>query len=356
MKYFILYASCVPVKGYKRSIICDLQKKSYSYIPNELYEILIHKARYQIERIKKMYDFECSTTIDEYFDFLIKEQYGFFSDRLIPNLENINLSFYSSEKITNAIIDINSESEHPYTIIAEQLNLLRCKFLQLRFFDEVESNYLDEVLNVFRKSTLRSIYIVIPDAEYISNEFITTLIEKHLRVMGIIIYSCPKKQIILDDKNGAMTKVFTVPYSITSSNCCGEVSPSQFSINLSAFSESHHFNSCLHKKISIDVDGNIKNCPSLKITYGNIKENLLIEVVEIAEFNKLWGITKDKVNICRECEFRYICTDCRAFLQNPEDGLSKPLKCGYDPYTAQWSNWETNPVSRSGIEHHQLFK
>ena len=38
----------------------------------------------------------------------------------------------------------------------------------------------------------------------------------------------------------------------------------------------------------------------------------------------------------KDCKFRYICTDCRAYLANPNDMYSKPLKCNYNPYSATW--------------------
>ena len=72
-------------------------------------------------------------------------------------------------------------------------------------------------------------------------------------------------------------------------------------------------------------------------SFGNIGQSTLKEVIDNPEFRKMWGITKDQISICKDCEFRYVCSDCRAFLQKPEDKFSKPLKCGYDPYTATWN-------------------
>lgn len=54
--------------------------------------------------------------------------------------------------------------------------------------------------------------------------------------------------------------------------------------------------------------------------------------------------------VCKDCEFRYICTDCRAYVEDPDDILSKPLKCGYNPYTGEWSEWSTNPLKQKAID------
>lgn len=29
--------------------------------------------------------------------------------------------------------------------------------------------------------------------------------------------------------------------------------------------------------------------------------------------------------------------------------MSKPLKCGYNPYTSEWAEWSTNPLKRKAI-------
>ncbi len=50
-----------------------------------------------------------------------------------------------------------------------------------------------------------------------------------------------------------------------------------------------------------------------------------------------WRIKKDMIDVCKICEFRYICPDCRVFITDDTDILSKPKKCNYDPITAVWN-------------------
>jgi hypothetical protein len=66
------------------------------------------------------------------------------------------------------------------------------------------------------------------------------------------------------------------------------------------------------------------------------------------------GFKKDQIEVCKDCEFRYICTGCRAYLEDPEDIHSKPLKCGYNPYTCEWEEWSTNPLKQKAIEHYGM--
>lgn len=41
-------------------------------------------------------------------------------------------------------------------------------------------------------------------------------------------------------------------------------------------------------------------------------------------------------------------------LIDPEDILIKPLKCGYNPYTGEWSEWSTNPLKQKAITHYGM--
>lgn len=50
--------------------------------------------------------------------------------------------------------------------------------------------------------------------------------------------------------------------------------------------------------------------------------------------------------------------DDRSFVRiNTEDPIneySKPLKCGYDPYTGEWSEWSKNPLKKKAIEYYGM--
>ena len=135
---------------------------------------------------------------------------------------------------------------------------------------------------------------------------------------------------------------------------CGKISPELFMINPVFYTASHFHNTCLSRKISVDFDGSIKNCPSMSQSFGNIRDTTLLEALEHPEFKKYWNITKDKVSVCMNCEFRYICTDCRAYLEEPGDSHSKPLKCGYNPYTGEWEEWSTNPLKQKAINYYGM--
>ena len=72
-------------------------------------------------------------------------------------------------------------------------------------------------------------------------------------------------------------------------------------------------------------------------TIGNIKTSSIEELKK--NTLKKWIITKDFIHICKDCEYRYCCHDCRPLAMGVENSLfSKNPRCCYDPYKGEWQN------------------
>jgi SPASM domain peptide maturase of grasp-with-spasm system len=327
-KYFVLFSCCIPVQGAKRSIICDIQRDDYIGIPNILYHILTEFSTKTISLIKSYFDGKNDSAIDEYFDYLVQKNYGFYSDDYarFPKLE-LN-EFYNYQQVTNAIIDYDSFSSHKIDNIIHQLSSLFCEALELRFFSQTKMVFLEEIFSALQGSTLRSVNLLI----HYNNEFeegdLKEFQHRNPRLKRVIVHSAPSNKVI--ETENVIIYYSTDP--IHSESCCGIISPWYFSTNTMAFSEAKKHNSCLNKKISVDKYGNIKNCPSFENSYGHITETSLNEVISLKDFKAVWDINKDKIEVCKDCEYRYICQDCRAYISDPNNIHSKPLKCNYDPY------------------------
>ena len=103
---------------------------------------------------------------------------------------------------------------------------------------------------------------------------------------------------------------------------------------IEVIAESFSRNNCLNQKLSIDKNGFIRNCPAMKEKYGKLEDLDVSEIKTIMlgeNFRKFWFLSKDKIKTCMDCEFRYICSDCRAHTLN-DDQLEKPVHCKYNPY------------------------
>lgn len=346
-----LFANCIPVKGIARSTICDIQRNQVHLIPNALFELLEETQGKTMIQIKKDLNHKYDEVIDEYFDFLNSEELIFFDEQphLFPPL---NLQWHSPSPIINAIIDLNRETELDFNKVIKELDSLDCKYVQIRIYDSlpIENYYM--IAESFNFSTIVSIEIILPFDKDIPEDSWINFCDKYKRITGLVIHSS-------FSDIGITSKEYAVPISyikkiIPYAKCCGIINMEYFTSYITTFTESIHHNSCLNRKVSIDVDGNIKNCPSMKESYGNIRDTTLKEAIEKPGFKKYWNITKDQIAVCKDCEFRHICTDCRAYLENPENINSKPLKCGYNPYTCEWEKWSTNPLKQKAIDYYGM--
>lgn len=169
-------------------------------------------------------------------------------------------------------------------------------------------------------------------------EYWKGIIDLNPRIRHIQIHSVPMN--ITPPDYALFSKIFFYRYCIKDETNCGNICPQYFNTNIDLFTESMQFNTCLNRKVSVDRMGLIKNCPSMTKDFGHISINALSEAIHKDSFRTHWKIKKDDITVCKDCEFRHMCTDCRTYLFEPENILSKPLKCGYDPYTASWTQQE----------------
>ncbi|MFD0999859.1 grasp-with-spasm system SPASM domain peptide maturase [Ohtaekwangia kribbensis] len=325
---FKLYANCIPTKGAQRSTICDVQRGDIYLIPNALFDILSQHPNKSVDEVKGYYDESNAQVIDEYFSFLIDNELGFFCNNP-ENFPDIELAWESPEVITNAIVDIDSTSTYTIDKVLQELQDLGCKNIEFRIYNGYDLERLTGLLNKLEDSIFRYVSLLVRSHYSFSVENIKNLCTQFRRLQSVVVFGAEKDQ-TEDD-------IFYTTQNIESSNCCGVVSYKYFTPNLKMFSESRNFNSCLNRKVSIDVKGVIRNCPSMKEGYGDINYTELREVIRKPEFQKYWHITKDEIDICKVCEFRNVCTDCRAFTKEPPSLYSKPSKCSYDPYTTTWN-------------------
>jgi len=329
---FMLYANCIPVKGSRRSSICDLQNWRIQLIPNDLFNILTEFKGLPTPEIKRHFTPQGGEIIDEYFNLLVEQGYGdWFEDpELFPEMD---LSWRRPETVTNAIIDVTDRSNHNYQDIFSQLEDLGCQAVQVRAYDPLSFEQLEIILLAAESGRLRHLELIIGYQAELTTDSLIEFCRRHQVVSQVIVHSSPSRSQSL--AGSLPIPVVFDTYRVTP-NSCGEVSPAFFSPCLEHFTEALQFNTCLNKKISVAPDGEIRHCPSMKESLGNIRHTSLAKAVNNPRLVQMSRITKDQVEVCRDCEFRYVCTDCRAYTRDSGNPYSKPAKCSYDPYTAKW--------------------
>ncbi len=358
-----LYADIIPVKGYSRSILFDITKNRYWYIPNELYGIITQAIDFT--NLQALYPGDTGI-LEEYKSFLQENDLIFeVEPDQLHAFPAIDMKWHSPGMITNMIIDVDSETSFAsLSKINREIGKSGVEAILFRCFSETRLIELKEYiiyLNDDPSNRLRDIQLEISVPEKSDTEkTIADLkeIEKMPIVSTVTVYTLNKELLNAPAEDG---KIQVLEKSVTGPKNCGTIQGNIDSINLEIISESMHYNSCLNCKLSIDSSGNIKNCPSMAQSFGNIAETTLAESLNHQDFKQYWNVTKDDIEGCKDCEFRYVCTDCRAYTERTHISpkgldLSKPLKCGYNPYTGEWEEWSTNPLKQKAIQYYGMEK
>jgi len=355
-KYIKLYANCIPVNGVSRSSICDTQNGGIILIPNLLYNLFQHFGGLTITELTAFYGEENKQNLDEYFDYLIGNRFAFLCSK--DELECFPLmdlsAFYSPFQITNAILELNTTDKEYILRINKELNTVECLALEVRILCKTDISELVSVLSLFGTPDVQvnELNIITPENDF-DFEALKELFKINLRLTRLIISDAAKNESQSEFFLGNSHIAYTTR-RVHLPTCCGNFHPQSFVTNLPFFTESQHHNTCLNRKIAIDREGNVKNCPSMEQSFGNIADTHLVDIIKSEEFTKLWNINKDRIEVCKECEYRHVCMDCRAYLEDPENIYSKPLKCGYDPYTMHWEEWSTNPLKKLIMQHYGM--
>lgn len=356
MNYFKLHSTCIITQGYNRSLLLDIQKNKMELLPNEL-SLVINDlmSKKSIDDVVEKYGSENKTTIIEYINYLYNNEYGFFLEyeefKFFPDLPS---DFLLPRKIYNSVIELTDYNLTYINRIISQLECLGCDKISLVFFKSIPEDTIKWVLDHFNDSIFSSIDLVIKYTSSIAKRsFINSISVNYHRLTSIILHNC-HEDLFLKPSSEQPCEVIYTTKTINSFKFCGNISNKYFDINKDKYFEAKKYNSCLYKKLSIDANGNIKSCPSMSQSFGNIKDTTLKEAFNRPGFKKYWSITKDQIDTCKDCEFRYACTDCRAYIEDPENENSKPLKCGYNPYTNEWEEWSTNPLKQKAIKYYGM--
>ncbi len=96
---------------------------------------------------------------------------------------------------------------------------------------------------------------------------------------------------------------------------------------------------CFSEQICVGADGAVYPCLAERQTsYGNIRFASLNAIFSSDTAEKFRHLSKDYVEVCRDCEHRYCCFDCRVKAKDflDKDIYGKPWWCLYNPYAGKW--------------------
>lgn len=116
------------------------------------------------------------------------------------------------------------------------------------------------------------------------------------------------------------------------------------------FLRNYSGNSCWQGKINITCDGYVSPCimgENFIDKNFNLKRNSLAAILNDYLIPKFWSLSRDKIEICKDCEYRYVCKDCRPMCIENNNIHNRGKLCTYNPYNRQWEIPDFNNKSHT---------
>lgn len=333
---FMLYANCIPVRGILESIICDLERRTFLPVVNELFEILEknQNLRLPVSLLKKHYENKYDKGIDAFFNYLEKLGYGFYTDEP-DNFPNLSMEWEMPFKLTNVVITVSQSSFNIAKVAVGDIVNMGCWAVELIFYDNVSFDEIVEFLSLIKNSKTSCIHLSIKWNANIRKEDIIRLFCENMIIGKILIHSSVDDHIVKggfpDNMKNIIQQTSKHPKDLLIPNCGKQ----GLVLNISSFIEANSYNLGLNKRICIDINGDVKNDFSHAKVFGNINDQQICDIVNTTELSYLWNINKDLIEKCKDCQYRYMCVDFSDIKF--ENNMYRTItNCQFNPYTNSW--------------------
>lgn len=359
-KYVFLFSDCVPVEGAAASAIYDLTRGRISTFQSAYYPFFELFRRHRLGDLLDALSEDDRASFLEFLQFLVDNEYVCMMDdpSAFPGIPS---SWEAPCVIQDAIIDVDAQ-HHDYGKIVAELDALGCQHLQVRSYSRrFGASSLAALAGLCHGTSIQTLQAILAHEPERSDDDYAAVVTNNRIVTGLSVHSADEDRRIVVDRgargsSAALTEVeirFTTK-ALESHLDCGTITTrGLLAPSTPTFSELHHFNGCLNRKLSVDASGHVRNCPAMGTSFGHHADVSLSEVAAQAGFQQAWRARKDEIQVCRDCPYRYACTDCRAFLEDPDGEDGKPLKCGYDPYVDSWTDWTARPRAMATMEEYR---
>lgn len=322
-KYFKFHSSCIPVKGDKRGVIYDLQKGSLYFVPNSIIDLFVDNSKNTIEYLFLKFPNQ-EGLVNKYLIYLIENELIFLTSD-IDKFPNLSLKFERPFLLDIIFIELDSLSNSKKSLL-EEVNTLGCTQVVIVTHQSIVIDTLKEVIDLLSESKIQIIDLI---TKY-DSEIVTHILELHN------ISPRLRKTIFFDSLNNTNDNYI----EFTSKNLNNILTKrikdtNDLIINQDAYFESLKHNLFFNRKVYISDNGDIKHYFNENEFYGNIKNCTIQSIVNSNDFQNLWNITKEDIEECKNCEFRYLCPDNRIPLIINNKYFHETL-CKYNPKEAKW--------------------
>ncbi len=339
MNQYIITSNCIGIKGAQRSVMYDLIKMKFEFIPNALSDFLEIVKKQKNQTLLLNSSEEQRIILNEYLTFCADSEYILeIPEKVSQNcFPSLNLEFEVPSVISNICINLKNESLDYLIKLKEILLITKCHNVQII----CEPNFnLENIINniaILSEIGLESIELIVP---FEINFNYVNIVDKHKNVSFVFVYNAPTDEFIKHSFYGLQQ----VLYSTKSFQLTDKKSFDFFNIHISLFTESQKHNTYFNRKLYIGVNGEIKNAPESIDIFGNINTiksiDEILTIVDSPKFQKYWYIHKGLIDICKQCEFRHMCVDNREPIKRNGKEWYFETECNYNPYIAKWQSEE----------------
>jgi SPASM domain peptide maturase of grasp-with-spasm system len=331
-KKFQLFQCCIPVKGFKTGLIIDFQRKSFHRVPNQIIDYI---EEYKNKNLYELFfDFKNNKDIlKKYIQYFIDNELLIISDNLdvFPKIDTSFIRPFSLDVVCLEIVNFNIYTDF---FKKNTLDELGVKSLKIIIKTNVIYNLI-KILKVLENSKIQTITLFLKYENEIELK-IEKLKHNNPRLMEVIFFGCDNPI-----KTGIDNFFYYDSLSLEKSLYKGVQNSNNFILDLNVYIESLNYNFSFNRVLFIDEFGKIRRYISDTNNYGDVsKKNDLNNALINNEILDFWKVSKDKIEICKDCEYRYICSDGRIpFKERNEDIFYQhKVKCNYDPYKNEWIN------------------
>ncbi|MFM2394737.1 MAG: hypothetical protein RLZZ546_2719, partial [Bacteroidota bacterium] len=323
-KQFKLFQCCVAVKGIKNGIIIDFQRNAIHNVSNQLIDLL---AEYSKKSIYELFeDFKASKKLlKKHIRYFIENELVIISDE-IDRYPFLSTVFLKPAIIDTLCMELESFDVDLKTFLLRDVNELGINYMKL-ILKKDEINNLNKILSVLETSKIKGIVLYLEFNIKIAEELETLVINNPRisqvvfcnSIQGLTLSNCDGKFYF---ENLSLEELFDNK-TIESVN--------DFVLNQNIYNEALQYNLMFNKSLFIDSLGHVKKYRGDLEIYGNIKIEKINNILENKDFYAFWNISKDQTEVCKDCEFRYICPDGRIpYKMNSENLYYKhKTACNY---------------------------
>jgi len=318
-----LFKNIIPVKGYSRSILYDLYMEDYVFISNETYNLL-QERNFIFTASELIYFPELQRLLENNFLHLISND----ELSLFPEL---SLYWDHPHEINNIVIEFNLEN------LEYIIRLSTCKSYCIIFEDYVQfTTNIKRLHDLIVSQKLLTIEVVIRDFK---NKEIANFDFKFFNENSKLAFH---RVFIFNSAEHSIFRIHeTLFVFLNYSQIDEDKDIYQHIVNIKLFTEAQNHNTFYNRKLFIDKDGKIKHTlhsDEVLVNLADVKS--FRDLLNLKDLSKYWYISKDQVDVCMDCEFRYMCIDSAIINKRADNTYYRSIECNYNPYISKWDTEE----------------